>query len=353
MKRVLIMAGGTGGHVFPALAIAKVLKEQGVEIEWLGTKLGIESKLVPPAGYKLHYLSVSGVRGKSFFKKLWAPFKILNALRQARAIIRAYQPDAVIGLGGFASGPGGAAAILAHIPLFIHEQNAVAGTTNRILAYKARLIFESFPGTFAPKFKAILSGNPIRTEILSLPTPDERFKNRTGSIRILVVGGSLGAQILNQTVPESLHLLPKGMFEVWHQTGDAGFNATEETYRHYSIPAKITPFIQEMAESYAWADLVICRSGALTVSELAAIGLPSILIPFPYAIDDHQTKNAEFLSAHNAAILLPQSQLTPASLSELLQSLARETLLTMAQHAYRLRKVDATEMICREILFLF
>lgn len=348
-KRILIMAGGTGGHVFPALAIAQVLRDQGDEIEWLGTPEGIEARLVPAANIPLNYIRIGGVRGKGLKKKLLSPFKLTQAALQAIKILRRYKPDVVIGLGGYASGPGGIAAFMLKIPLLIHEQNAIAGMTNTILAHVAKKIMQAFPNTFPASLHPILTGNPVRTSILNLPDPEIRFQARTGPLRILVLGGSGGALALNQTLPAAFQALPNDFCTVWHQTGSIHFEITQKRYKDLGLTAKVEAFIGDMAEAYAWADLVICRAGALTVTELAAAGVGSILIPFPFAVDDHQTKNAGYLVNKRAAILLPQSQLDAQKLAETLKHFTRAHLLETAKKAYELRLPHATQLVAEQV----
>lgn len=311
---ILMMAGGTGGHVFPALAIAEALREQGISVSWLGTQQGLESQVVPQAGIDIHYIQISGVRGKNILSLLKAPFKITLAIWQAIQILRKQRPALVVGMGGFVTGPGGIAAWLLRIPLIIHEQNAVAGLTNRWLARFAHQVLEAFPNTFAARYRAIHTGNPLRAHIMALASSPIPRPIHT-PLRILVVGGSLGAKILNETVPQAVLQIQDDV-EVWHQTGRQHFEVMREAYP--TVKAHVVPFIDDMAAAYSWADLVICRAGALTVSELAQASVASILVPYIHAVDDHQTRNAEFLAANGAAILLPQKELTPGKLATLL-----------------------------------
>lgn len=339
-RRVLIMAGGTGGHVFPALATADELRAQGIAVEWLGTAAGIEAEVVPKADIPLHCIEVRGVRGKGRLHQLLAPFGLLLALWQAFRVLRQVRPDAVLGMGGFASGPGGLMAWLLRTPLLIHEQNAVAGTTNRILARFATRVLQAFPGAFKGENRGAVIGNPVRGPILQLAPPEQRFAGREGPLRLLVVGGSLGAQAINELLPQTLAQLPAEQRpEVWHQSGRRNLDSTQAAYRAAGVEAKVAPFIERMDEAYAWADLVICRAGALTVSELAIAGVASILVPLPHAIDDHQSANAGFLSAAGAGIRVAQSELDPARLLALLDQLgAREQLLKMASAARALAR---------------
>jgi UDP-N-acetylglucosamine--N-acetylmuramyl-(pentapeptide) pyrophosphoryl-undecaprenol N-acetylglucosamine transferase len=306
------MAGGTGGHVFPALAIAEELNRQKIEVCWLGTRKGLESKIVPAANIEIKYINIKGIRGNGLLRLLLAPIKITLAVWQSLRILRAVRPTVVIGFGGFVTGPGGVAAWLIGIPLLIHEQNAVAGLTNRWLAKIATQVMEAFPNTFSNN--AICTGNPLRANIInSLTIP----KAVSSTLNILVVGGSLGAKILNEIVPVALQQLPNNI-EVLHQTGDVHFATMQHAY---SANGKVTAFIDDIGAAYSWADLVICRAGAITVSELAQAGVASILVPYPYAVDDHQTHNARFLAENGAAILLPQTALTADKLVTLMNQL--------------------------------
>jgi UDP-N-acetylglucosamine--N-acetylmuramyl-(pentapeptide) pyrophosphoryl-undecaprenol N-acetylglucosamine transferase len=349
---VLIMAAGTGGHVFPALACAREFKARGYAVHWLGTARGIENELVPAAGLPLHMIDVGGLRGKGWKALLKAPLQLLRALLQARRIVRELQPVCVLGMGGYVTGPGGLAARLNGVPLVIHEQNAVAGTANRALAPFARRICEAFPNTFASSGKLATTGNPVREELF-LETPRESLVGRKP--RLLVLGGSLGAEPLNQLLPAALALLPTDLRpQVVHQAGKQHDQLTAERYREQAVDAEVMPFIQDMARAYAWADLVICRAGALTVSELASAGLPSLLIPLPHAIDDHQTRNAEYLAKADAAVLLPQhstdAKLLAATLGELLAQPLK--LKAMGAAARRKAKPDAARIvvnICLEV----
>ncbi|MEA2093223.1 MAG: undecaprenyldiphospho-muramoylpentapeptide beta-N-acetylglucosaminyltransferase, partial [Pseudomonadota bacterium] len=309
-RPVLIMAGGTGGHVFPALAVAAELSALGVPVAWLGTRRGLEAKLVPAAGYPLMAIRVTGLRGKGLLRLLLAPFMLTLALAQALLVLLRLRPMAVLGMGGFAAGPGGAVAWLLRRPLLIHEQNSVPGTTNRLLAPLARRVLEGFPGSWPAARQALHTGNPVRPEIASLPQPDARYANRSEVLRLLIIGGSLGAQVLNQVVPKAIARLPlDARPQIHHQTGQADAAAVQHRYQGIGSDARVEAFIDDMAAAYAWADLVVCRSGALTVAELAAAGVASILVPFPHATDDHQTGNANYLANAAAAILMPQTSL--------------------------------------------
>lgn len=348
LKRVLIMAGGTGGHVFPGLALAEYLKEQGVEVHWLGTERGLESRVVPQANIPLHTVSIGGVRGKNLKTLFLAPFRIAKAIFQSLRILRQVKPSVVIGMGGFVSGPGGIASWLLRCPLVIHEQNAKAGLTNQWLSYFSRQVLSGFPDTFPLRAQAAALGNPVRSEMTNLPTPAERFRNRSGKMRLLIFGGSLGAEALNQILPRVLAQLPEqDRPEVYHQCGDKMQKVVTEAYAEAGIKARVLPFIAEMHEAYAWADWVICRSGALTIAELCSVGLGSLLIPYPFAVDDHQTANANFLVQQGAALLIQQRDLTEAALLSVLKDLQASPAkrLTMAEAAYALRKVDVPKQI--------
>jgi UDP-N-acetylglucosamine--N-acetylmuramyl-(pentapeptide) pyrophosphoryl-undecaprenol N-acetylglucosamine transferase len=347
-RPVLIMAGGTGGHVFPALAVAAELSASGVAVAWLGTRRGLESRVVPAAGYPLQTLRVSGLRGTGLLRKLLAPFMLLVALVQALIIQLRLRPRAVLGMGGFASGPGGIIAWLLRRPLLIHEQNSVAGLTNRWLAPLARTVMEAFPGSLPARVQPLHTGNPVRAEITRLPDPAERFAGRHGALRVLVVGGSLGARALNEVVPAALQrLADTGAFEVYHQTGSADVEQVRAAYIGLGGAVRVEAFVEDMAAAYAWADVVVCRSGALTVAELAVVGVPAVLVPYPYATDDHQTGNARFLADAGAAILLPQTELDAARLAQLLGDFAgqRDMLLEMACRARELAMPDAARRV--------
>ncbi len=345
---ILIMAGGTGGHVFPALAVAEELRDGARPVVWLGTRSGLEARVVPAAGIPVEWITVSGLRGKGLANWVAAPFRLAWAVWQALRILRRRRPAAVLGMGGFVSGPGGLAAWLLRKPLVIHEQNAIAGLTNRILARLAREVLEAFPGSFTPGVRARRVGNPVRRAILRVPEPVARMAERTARPRLLVLGGSLGALALNVTVPAALaRLVPGERPEVWHQTGERTREQAEQAYRECGVEARLEPFIEDMAGAYGWADLVLCRAGALTVTELADVGVGSILVPFPYAVDDHQTGNALFLAREEAAILVPQSELDAARLaSELKAILAdRGRMLAMARTAHALAIPDAAAVV--------
>lgn len=352
VKSVVVMAGGTGGHVFPALAVARALQAQGVRIHWLGTKAGIEADLVPKAGFDITYLDVGGLRGNGLAPLLKAPTKLLRAVWKAMRVFSAVNADAVIGLGGYVTGPGGLAARMSGLPLYIHEQNAIAGFTNKALSKFATQVLQAFPDAFEACAKVTWVGNPVRDEIATLAQPSARYGARRGPLRVLVMGGSLGAVALNELVPAAFAELPSEQRPVIrHQAGRKHADKAAAVYARLGVQAEILPFIDDMAAVYDWADLVICRSGALTVSEIAAAGVASILIPFPHAVDDHQTANARFLSDIGAARLFQQRDLTPAAFAvTLTELLDRKTLKVMAEKARTLAKPDATALVVNAIL---
>jgi len=357
VKKAMIMAGGTGGHVFPALAVAEALRGHGVEVRWLGTRRGMESQQVPKHGFPIDYISISGLRGKGKLSLLLAPFRLLLAMAQALWIMLRYRPQVVLGMGGFVTGPGGVVARLLGRPLVIHEQNAIAGLTNRLLAKIATRVLEAFPGAFRNSQRVRHTGNPVRATITQLPVPQSRFEGRNGPLRILVVGGSQGALALNQIVPEAIAGLPAELRpEVWHQCGRHHCEQSEAVYRQAGIEARVMPFIDDMNSAYEWADVVICRAGAMTVAELAAAGVGAILVPFPFAVDDHQTANGRYLAEHGAAEIIPQPQLKPETLAERLEELAhdalggRERILKMAEQAHSLAMPNATEEVMNQCL---
>ncbi|WP_374087717.1 undecaprenyldiphospho-muramoylpentapeptide beta-N-acetylglucosaminyltransferase [Methylomicrobium lacus] len=339
-KRIVIMAGGTGGHVFPALAVAEALLEKGWEVSWLGTRGGLEARVVPEHGIAIDWLSVAGVRGKGALSKLTAVFKLVKACLQAARLLKKRKPDVVLGMGGFVAGPGGLMAKMLGIPLVIHEQNRVPGTTNRWLARLANRVLEAFPDSFAKKRRATCTGNPLRKKFLSMHK-DQQDKVEQG-LRILIVGGSQGAQRLNEIVPEAMARLKD--IQVLHQTGAAMQEEVAARYRELGVNAEAKAFIQDMAQAYQWADLAICRAGAMTISELAAIGCPAILVPLPWAIDDHQVANAHYLSDAGAGVILLQKDLTPETLAEAVTRMRAE-LAKMAAAAKACARLDATEAV--------
>ena len=348
VKKVLVTAGGTGGHVFPALAAARLFKEQGIEVLWIGTRQGIEADIVPKNSIDIEYLDIAGVRGQGLARLLWAPLKIVKAVVQVIGIVRRYQPDLVLGMGGFVTGPTGVGVWLCGRPVFIHEQNAIAGFTNKMLARLARRVFQAFPGAFAPGSRIETTGNPVRREIAQLESPVSRYEQHDGPVRILILGGSQGAVALNQLVPKALAFLQGELnFLVRHQCGAKNIEAATACYQQAGVDAEVLPFIDDMAAAYGWADVVVCRSGALTVSELAAAGVASILIPYPFAVDDHQTKNGEYLNAAGAAVLVQQSDLNESDLAQLLREKlsSRQELKRMAEKARSLAMINATEKL--------
>lgn len=352
VKSVVVMAGGTGGHVFPALAVAEALRARGVAIHWLGTRAGIEAELVPARGFAITYLDVSGVRGQGLKRLLLAPFKILGAVLRAMQALKAVRADVVIGLGGYVTGPGGVAARLLGKPLLIHEQNAIAGFTNRQLSRIATQVLEAFPRAFAPADKVACVGNPVRAEIAALPAPAQRLATHDGALRVLVLGGSQGAVALNELVPEAFaQLAGRHALVIRHQAGKKNADKARAKYDSLGVQAEVLPFIDDMAGIYAWADLVVCRSGALTVSEIACAGVASVLIPYPFAVDDHQTANGRFLADAGAAKLFRQQDLTADSLAaELEPLLDRGALLKMAAAARALAQPEATETVVQACL---
>ena len=352
----LIMAGGTGGHVFPALALARELRARQWRVVWLGTRRGLEAKLVPAEGIPIEWLSVGGLRGKGVAVWLGAPLRLLRALLQAVVVIRRNRPALVVGLGGFAAGPGGVAAWLLRRPLLIHEQNAVAGFTNRCLSHLARRVLAAFPGAFAPDVHAEVVGNPVRREILALAPPAQRFALHDRALRVLVLGGSQGAARLNAIVPFALaQAAGTARFDVRHQAGERWLAHAQQSYATAGVSARLHAFIETMAEAYAWADLVICRAGALTISELCAAGVGAVLVPFAAATDDHQTRNAQLMVEAGAAVLIPEAALSAERLATTLAMLCgpsasgvgngRGRLLAMAEAARALARPQATQAL--------
>lgn len=349
-RSIMIMAGGTGGHIFPALAVADVLRSEGWSVIWLGAPNSMEAELVPKHGYEMALVRFSGLRGNGLLRKLMLPFNLLIALWQSAVAMFRYRPDVVLGMGGYITFPGGAMAALLRKPLLIHEQNSVAGMSNKALAKISTKVMCGFPDVFK---EAEWCGNPVRDSIAALPVPEQRYKARTGVLNVLVVGGSLGAKALNECMPQALFCMPQEIEpKVIHQTGKRNFEDVKELYAEAGITAEVKPFLDDMAHYYGWADVVICRAGALTVAELAAAGVASILVPFPYAVDDHQTGNARFLSDKGAAILLPQDELVPRKLAAILEEMTREKAMDMAVAARALAQPAAAQRVaevCKEL----
>lgn len=342
------MAGGTGGHVFPGLAVAEELRAAGWDVIWMGAKTGMEARLVPARGYRMAYVRAAALRGKGLLAALLLPVNLLVGFAQAARAIFRLRPDVVLGMGGYVAFPGGMMASLLARPLAVHEQNAIAGLTNRVLAAVADKAMTAFPEALTG---AEWTGNPVRREIAALPAPEARFAGRQGPLKLLVVGGSLGAKALNDCVPQALaRLEPRP--SVVHQSGEKQLAALRASYRAAGVEGELVPFIDDMARRYAEADLVVCRAGAITVAELSAGGMASVLVPFPHAVDDHQTANARFLSERGAALLMPQSQLTPERLAQALRELDRPRLLEMARKARALGKPDAAQAVAARCMEL-
>lgn len=338
----MIMAGGTGGHIFPALAVAHSMRDAGWRVVWLGNPDGMEARLVPQHGFEMVNLKFAALRGKGLLRKLLLPVNLLKGFWQAQKAIRQVQPNVVLGMGGYITFPGGMMASLLGKPLVVHEQNSVAGLANRVLAGVADRIVTGFPDVLK---KGVWAGNPVRPEIAKIAPPAERFAERTGALRVLVIGGSLGALALNEIVPKGMAMLGESeQPQIVHQAGEKHIEGLKANYAAVGVQAHCVSFIEDMAGAYEWADLVICRSGALTVAELAAAGVASILVPFPHAVDDHQTGNAKFLVNVGGAFLLPQTELTPESIA-LIRNYSRGQLLEMAEKARSLAKPDATEEV--------
>ncbi|BFU60092.1 MULTISPECIES: undecaprenyldiphospho-muramoylpentapeptide beta-N-acetylglucosaminyltransferase [Rodentibacter] len=344
-KKLLVMAGGTGGHVFPAIAVAQTLQKQGWEICWLGTKDRMEAQLVPKHGIPIRFIQISGLRGKGIKTLLAAPFAILRAIFQAKKIIQEEKPNAVLGMGGYVSGPGGVAAKLCGIPIILHEQNAIAGLTNKWLAKIATRVLQAFPNAFAD---AEVVGNPVRQDLFQIQPPETRFANRGEKLRVLVVGGSQGARVLNQTLPKVVAQLTDKL-EVRHQVGKGSVENVTALYADKASQVKITEFIDDMAEAYAWADIVICRSGALTVCELAAVGTPAIFVPFQHK-DRQQYLNAKYLESVGAAKIIEQADLTPEILINYLRNFTRDDLLQMAIKAKEMSMPLAAQRVADVII---
>jgi UDP-N-acetylglucosamine--N-acetylmuramyl-(pentapeptide) pyrophosphoryl-undecaprenol N-acetylglucosamine transferase len=348
LKTILIMAGGTGGHIFPGLAVAAEMRAAGWEVVWMGARGGMEERLVPKHGYRAAWIRAKAARGKGLLQKLLLPANLLYSFWESARHIRSLRPNVVLGLGGYVAFPGGMMASLWNRPLALHEQNAIPGLANKVLAQISDKVMSGFPQALK---NAEWTGNPVRAEIAAIPAPEARFQNRTGPLRILVVGGSLGAQALNESVPRALALMTDRP-QVVHQAGEKHLEALNKHYREARVQGELVAFIDDMARRYAEADLVICRAGAVTVAELSAGGMPSILVPFPHAVDDHQTANARFLADHGAAILIQQRELSPRKLADLIGALDRATLLEMARKARALGKPDAARVVAQRCMEL-
>lgn len=345
MKTLMVMAGGTGGHIFPGIAVAESLRQRGWRIVWMGNPDGMEARLVPQQGYETEWIRFSALRGKGIVRKLLLPFNLLRGFWQALRALRRVRPDVVLGMGGYVTFPGGMMAALIGRPLVLHEQNSIAGLANRVLAGVADAVLSGFPKAL-PKSRWV--GNPVRRDIAAVLPPAERFAGRSGPLKMLVVGGSLGASILNQVVPAALaRLRPEQRPLVTHQAGARQIDALKAAYQTAGVEGELLPFIEDMSAKYAEADLVLCRAGALTVAELAAVGAASLLVPFPYAVDDHQTANARFLAEKGAAYLLPQDELDADRLAGILASLDRPRLLEMATRARQMAKPEAADEVAQ------
>lgn len=346
----LVMAGGTGGHIFPGLAVAEALRERGWRVHWLGNAAHMEGKLVPPRGFAFESIDFGGVRGKGPLTLALLPLRLLKAFGQSIGVIRRVKPDVLVGLGGYITFPAGMMGVLLGKPLVLHEQNSVAGLANKVLAGVADRLFSAFPGAMK---KAQWVGNPLRAAFLQQPAPATRFAGRSGPLRLLVVGGSLGAKALNDIVPKALALIPpEKRPQVIHQSGVAQIEALRANYTAAGVLAELTPFIEDTASAFAEADLILCRAGASTVTEIAAVGAAAVFVPFPAAVDDHQTTNARFLVDQGAGLLLPQQDMSPEKLAEMLQAAQRSTLQRWAEQAHKQARTDATEQVvaaCEEL----
>lgn len=349
-REVLIMAGGTGGHIFPGLAVADSLRSRGIAVRWLGARGGMECHKVPGAGIALELVDISGLRGKGVVRWLVTPWKLMRAVFQAFRLMGVHRPGCAISFGGYAAGPGGLAARMKGIPLLVHEQNRIPGLTNRVLARLAARVLQAFPGTWAQQFQAETCGNPVRHTVTALQVPSTRMAEREGAVRLLVTGGSQGARALNQVVPGAIARLQSSPgLEIRHQAGKGRADEAARAYRGAGLVAEVTEFIEDMAAAYGWADLVVCRAGALTVSELATAGVAAVLVPFPHAVDDHQTRNAEFLVEAGGAVLLPEIRLNAATLAATLDPLVtnREKLVAMAENARSVAVPDSADRVAR------
>lgn len=356
--KLLVMAGGTGGHIFPGIAVAQALEKEGWQIHWLGTSKRMEARLVPQYGYKISFINITGLRNKGWKELIKIPFKLFQSVVQSMKVIKGINPDVVLGMGGYASAPGGFAAWLLSKPLVLHEQNAVAGMSNRYLARLATTVLSAFPNAFKSSITHQVVGNPLRAEILAItPTIPEQ---PASTKKVLVVGGSLGAQVFNEVIPQSMKQIQVQNIDVWHQTGKGNEAAVKEKYQEFGLPEskiKVSEFIDDMAQAYEWADVVICRSGALTVSELAMAGKPAIFVPLPHAVDDHQTKNAMYLVSRGAAKLIVQKDFNGTTLAQTLNSLfiSDSVLRSMSKAAIDAAHADATQNVaqaCKKLVAL-
>ncbi len=355
---IVVMAGGTGGHIFPALAVAKILEKNNCPVTWIGTPNSMESRLVPQNGIAIRYVDIQGLRGKGLVTKLLFPLRLLKSIFQAKKIVNEIKPAAVLGMGGFVTGPGGIAAWMSGKPLLIHEQNAVAGMTNSYLAKVAKHVYEAFPNSFKRYQDAVEVGNPIRSEIKKLHTQTKEKFDSERPLRLLIIGGSLGALVLNETVPKSIaslfaqQVISKENITIRHQTGKTTYQQALDAYAAADVDAEISEFISDMADAYRWADIIICRAGALTVSEVSAAGVPAIFVPFPLAVDDHQRKNADVLVKQNAAKMIMQVALSPENLAETLIELIKnpDQMTEMSEKAKNLAKLEAANIIAEQCL---
>ena len=348
MKTILIMAGGTGGHIFPGLAVAEQMRAAGWDVVWMGARGGMEERLVPRHGYRTAWIRARAARGKGLLQKLLLPANLLYSFWESARYIRRLKPDVVLGLGGYVAFPGGMMASLLNRPLALHEQNAIAGLANRVLAQVSDKVMVAFPDALKG---AEWTGNPVRGDIAAIPQPEERFRHRSGPLKLLVVGGSLGAQALNEALPKALALMNEKP-QVVHQAGEKHLEALKKNYAQARVEGELVAFIDDMARRYAEADLVICRAGAVTIAELSAGGMASVLVPFPHAVDDHQTANARFLAYRGAALLIQQRDLSAQKLADLIRSLDRAKLLEMAKKARALGKPDAARVVAERCMGL-
>lgn len=352
-RTLMIMAGGTGGHIFPALSVADYARAQGWNVVWMGARNGMEARIVPQQGYTMAWIRFSGLRGRGIVPMALLPLNLLIAFWQSACAIFTHRPVVVLGMGGYLAFPGGLIARILQRPLVLHEQNSIAGLANRVLSRVADKVLVAFPDAFGARLQVEWTGNPVRSDIAAIAPPDQRFADRAGPLRLLVLGGSQGAAALNEIVPKAVSLMPVGVRpHVMHQSGVAHIETVRANYARAEVEAELLSFIDDMAVRYAGADLLICRAGASTIAELAAAGVPAVLIPFPFAVDDHQTHNARFLSERGGAMLIPQSELTPERLADILTQLDRQKLLVMARAARAAGKPDATRAVAEACMKL-